>query len=64
MPDRLNSHFLPPPFFITNAMECPVMCGAQGHHPFVTDLAAEGAWLGKTQVMGMARSAATDETRL
>ena len=40
------------------------MRGAEGDHPLVTDLAAEGPGLGKAQVMGMAGSAATDETRL
>ena len=64
MPDWLNSHILPPSLFITNAVECTMMRGAEGHYPFVTDLAAEGPGLGKAQVMGMAGSAATDETRL
>ncbi len=64
MPDWLNAHFLPPPLFITDAMKCAMMRGAEGNHPFITDLAAEGPGLGKSQMMGMAGSAATDETRL
>ena len=64
MPDRLNSHFLPPLLFITGAMKCAMMRGAEGNHPFITDLAAEGAWLGKAQVVRVAWRAATDETWL
>ncbi len=54
MPDWLNSHLLPPPLFITDAMKCAMMRGAEGDHPFVTDLQAEGPWLGKTQMMRVA----------
>ncbi len=53
--DWLNAHVLPPPLFITNAMKCAMMRGAKGNYPFVTDLAAEGAWLGKAQVVRVAR---------
>ncbi len=41
-----------------------MMRGAEGHHPFVADRAAQGPRLSKTQVMGMARATAADETGL
>ena len=47
MPDWLNSHFLPPPLFITNAMKCAVMRGAEGHHPLVANFAPQCPRLGK-----------------
>ena len=58
VPDWLNAHVLPPSLFIADAVERAMMRSAEGNHPFVTDLAAEGPWLGKSQVMGMAGSAA------
>ena len=64
MPDWLNSHFLPPLLFITGAMKCAVMRGAEGNHPLVTHLATKGTGLGKTQMVRMAWRSATDETRL
>ncbi len=64
MPDWIHSLFLPPLFFVTNAVKRPMMGGAEGHRPLVADLAAQGAWLGKSQVMSMARGTATDETGL
>ncbi len=54
MPGWLNSHFLPPPLFITGPVKCPMVGGAEGNHPFVTDLAAEGTGLGKTQMVRVA----------
>ncbi len=41
-----------------------MMRSAEGHHPLIADLAAQGPRLGKAQVMGMARAAAADETGL
>ena len=41
-----------------------MMGGAEGHHPLVADLAPKRSRLGKAQVVGMARAAATDETGL
>ena len=41
-----------------------MMCGAEGHHPFVAHLPSHCSRLGKAQVMGMAWAAATDETGL
>ncbi len=64
MPDWLNSHFLPPLLFIADAMKCAVMRGAEGNYPFVTDLAAKGTRLGKTQVVRVAWRSPADETRL
>ncbi len=64
MSDRIDAPFLPPAFLVTDPVKCAVMCGAEGHHPFVADFAAEGPGLGKAQVVGMARAAATDETGL
>ena len=55
MSDRIDASLLPPLLFITGAMKCAVMRGAEGNHPFVTDLPAEGPWLGKTYVVGVAR---------
>jgi hypothetical protein len=40
------------------------MRGAEGHHPFITHLPPKRSRLGKAQVVGMARAAATDETGL
>ncbi len=64
MSDRIDAPILPPPLFVTDPVECAVMRGAEGHHPFITHLAAQGPGLGKAQVVGMARAAATDETGL
>jgi hypothetical protein len=36
-------------------VERAMVRGAEGHGPFVTHLAAHGARLGKSDVMGMAR---------
>ena len=41
-----------------------MMCGAEGHHPFVAHLAAEGPGLSKAQVVGMTWRAPTDEAGL
>ena len=64
MSDRIDAPLLPPSLFIAHAVKCAMMRGAEWHHPFVADLAAQGPRLSKTQVMGMARAAATDETGL
>ncbi len=62
MSDRIDAPLLPPPLFVADPVECAVMRGAEGNDPLVAHLAAEGPRLGKAQVMGMARTAATDET--
>ncbi len=64
MSDRIDAPILPPSLFVADPVECAVMGGAEGHHPLVAHLAAQGTRLGKTQVMGMARAAGADETGL
>ena len=46
------------------AMDLTMMAAAQRDRELIADFAAEGAVLGKTQVMGFARDAPTDEARL
>ncbi len=55
VPDRVNLKFFPPFLLIAHGVEGTVVGGAEGHGPFVTHLAAHGAGLGKTDMMGMAR---------
>ncbi len=64
MSDRIDAPILPPSLFVADPVECPVVRGAEGHHPLVAHLAAQGPRLSKTQVMGMARATAADETGL
>ncbi len=64
MPDRIDAQFFPPSLFVSDSVECAVMSGAEWHHPFIAHLAPQGPGLGKAQVVGMARTAATDETGL
>ena len=54
MSDRIDTLILPPPLFVTNPVECAMMCGAERYHPFIAHLASHCPRLGKTQVMGVA----------
>jgi len=45
-------------------MQRPVMPSTERDRELITDLAAERAWLGKSEVMGVRRLAAAHETRL
>ncbi len=38
MSERIDPPLLPPPLFVANPVEGPVMGGAEGHHPLVADL--------------------------
>ncbi len=55
MSDRIDPPLLPPLLFVTNPMERPVMGGAEGDDPLVTDLPSHSSGLSEAQVMGMAR---------
>ncbi len=62
--DCIYSFFLPPPFFIANTVKYSVMGGAEWDDPLIAHLAPKRSRLCKSQVVGMARAAATDETGL
>jgi len=51
--NRVDTTFFPPLLLVAHGVEGTVVGGAEGHGPFVTHLAAHGAGLGKTYVMGM-----------
>ncbi len=40
MTDRIDAPLLPPFLLVANPVECAVMCGAEGYHPFIAHLAA------------------------
>ena len=67
IPSHFNGFYLevsPPCDLVAKAVQIPMMLTAQGHGEFVTDLASEGSWLRKFQVMGIAGRALADETWL
>jgi hypothetical protein len=53
--DWINPKLLPPLLLVAHGVEGAVVGGAERHGPFVTHLAACGAGLGKTYVVGLAR---------
>jgi hypothetical protein len=61
---RGNLQIGPPSHFVTAAVQLVVVLAAERHGEFVADLAAERSGLRKFQVMGVARTALADETRL
>ena len=61
---RIEPEFLPPPGFITMTMELAMMPPAKWDREFVADSSAEGPVLRKTQMMGIARLASTDQAGL
>jgi hypothetical protein len=57
--------YLPPPCsFVSTAMHLTMMPSTQGHGELITDLSAVGPALCKTQVVGVAELAPTNQTRL
>ena len=54
----------PPSDLVAKPMQIPMVLTAQGHGVLITDLASEGSWLCKFQVMGIAGRASADETWL
>ena len=62
--DGLYLEVSPPRDLVAKAVQIPMMLTAQGHGELVTDLASEGSWLRKFQVMGIAGRALADETWL
>jgi LssY C-terminus len=62
--ERCYSDSGPPATLVTGTVELAVMFSAERHGEFIARLAAERPWLGKSQVMGIARHALTDQARL
>ena len=60
----IDANFFPPCGFIARAMGLAMMTPAQRHGELITDFAAERAVLGKAQMMGVCRPAATNQARL
>jgi hypothetical protein len=54
--DGLYLEVSPPRDLVAKAVQIPMVLTAQGHGEFVTDLAPEGSWLCKFEVMGIAGS--------
>ena len=61
---RGNLQIGPPRHFVAVTVQLIMVLAAERHGEFVADLAAERPGLGKFQVMGVARAALADETRL
>jgi hypothetical protein len=55
---------VPPGGLITMVMDLTVVDPAERNRKFIADLAAERSWLGKTQVVRLARLSATHDTGL
>ncbi len=64
MSDRIDPSLLPPTFLVTDPVKCAVMRGAEWDDPLIAHLAPKRSRLCKSQVVGMARAAPTDETGL
>ena len=61
---RIEPEFLPPPGFITVAMQLAMMSPAERHREFVADLATECTRLRETQMVWIGRPPAADQARL
>jgi hypothetical protein len=61
---RFNANFSPPTRFIGAEMHLAVMSPAQWDSKFIADLAAQRRGLRKSQVMGIGRLTAADQTNL
>ena len=59
---RVNPRFPPPVGLIAAAMGFAVMSAAERYGELITDLAAQGASLGKSQVVGVRRLTPANET--
>ena len=56
--------FVPPLRLISRPMQCPMVAAAKWHRELVTYSASHGAVLCKSDVMGVSRMTAADQTRL
>jgi hypothetical protein len=54
--DRVDTGILPPSLLVSGPVNLAMMRPAKGNRELITDFAAERAWLGKSQVMGVRRS--------
>ena len=61
---RFDAQLFPPWHFVSRLMQLSMMAAAERHGELVADLHAEGARLGKAQVMRIAGVAAADEAGL
>jgi hypothetical protein len=70
LPERLSHHErrdaagLPPRDLLAGAMQLAMVRSAQRHSVFIADLAAEGARLGKRQMVRIGRLLRADQARL
>ena len=62
--EGINAKAAPKLLFFGGAVEFTVMCPADRDREFIADPAAKGPGLGKAQMMGIRRRAATNEARL
>ena len=62
--DRVSTGLSPPCALITRAMHCTMMPATEWDCELIAHLAAERAWLGKSEVMRVRGLAAADEARL
>jgi hypothetical protein len=61
---RINANLFPPGGFVTAAMYLTVMSPAQWDSEFIADLATQRRGLRESQVMGIGRLTAADQTNL
>ena len=61
---RLEFALLPPGWFIAGLVQRAVMAATKRHRELVADLHADGARLGKAEMVGIAGSPVTDEAWL
>jgi hypothetical protein len=60
----VNTGIVPPLRLISRPMQCPMMAAAKWHRELVTYSASHGAVLCKSDVMGVSRTTAAEQTRL
>src|SRR5262245_8097210 len=63
-PSRIDLQVFPPSHLVTRVMQLPMMPTTEWYSELIADFQANGARLGKSKMMRIARLSSADQTRL